>query len=304
MIALNQSADGTYEGLAALLPTVRSIGWGAAKILQAYYRGEPLEDGTATQLQVQEGKGGPVTAADIATNHYILERMQAELPIADVGYLSEETYKSQSTGNQPLAGTWVWVIDPLDGTRDFIDKTDEYAIHMALTHQGRPILSVVVCPELGKLYFATIGGGTFVELTDGSIHPVQVSACDRPEAMTMVSSRTHRDERFNNLIARLPFQQKLYVGSVGCKVAAILEQKAEVYISLSGKSAPKDWDMAAPELILTEAGGKFTHFDGRPLLYNQGDVNQWGGLMATNGHCHSQLCEQALAILAEIDAAA
>jgi 3'(2'), 5'-bisphosphate nucleotidase len=76
-----------------------------------------------------------------------------------------------------------------------------------------------------------------------------------------------------------------------------VEQQADIYISLSGKSAPKDWDMAAPELILTEAGGKFTHFDRQPLQYNTGDVNQWGGLLASNAQHHDILCKLAEDIL-------
>jgi 3'(2'), 5'-bisphosphate nucleotidase len=81
------------------------------------------------------------------------------------------------------------------------------------------------------------------------------------------------------------------VGSVGGKIAAIVEQRADLYLSLSGKSAPKDWDMAAPELVLTEAGGRFTHFDGQPLRYAQGDPSQWGGRIASNGPQHDALCK-------------
>jgi 3'(2'), 5'-bisphosphate nucleotidase len=215
-------------------------------------------------------------------------------------YVSEETYKSQSA--QQLSDSWVWIIDPLDGTRDFIDKTGEYAIHIALVKDGRPELAVVACPEAEKLYYATLGGGTFVETRDGTVTPIRVSGRDRMEDLTLVVSRTHRDQRFNQLLEQLPCKNKKYVGSVGCKIATIVEQQADIYISLSGKSAPKDWDMAAPELILTEAGGQFTHFDGTPLKYNQGDVHQWGGLLASNGHCHAELCAEAKRILAEVEA--
>jgi 3'(2'), 5'-bisphosphate nucleotidase len=161
---------------------------------------------------------------------------------------------------------------------------------------------VVAWPEAEKLYYATLGGGTFVETPQGITTPIRVSNRDTIEELSLVASRTHRDERFNQLLRQLPFKEKHYVGSVGCKIATIIEQQADVYISLSGKSAPKDWDFAAPELILREAGGQFTHFDGTPLMYNQGDVSQWGGLMASNGHCHKVLCEKASEILAKIDA--
>jgi len=288
-----------FEGLEEILTLARSVAWGAASILQSYYRGNS-NDGN---LEIQNKKDGPVTAADVAANHYILEKLQESLGTEDFGYLSEETYKplSDQSHESLTHYPWVWIIDPLDGTRDFIDKTGEYAVHLALVHQGRPILAVVAWPEAEKLYYATLGGGTFVEASDAVTTPLHVSQRNAIEDLSLVASRTHRDERFNQLLSQIPFKAKHFVGSVGCKIATIVEQKADVYISLSGKSAPKDWDIAAPELILSEAGGKFTHFDGTPLLYNQGDVSQWGGLMASNGHCHHQLCTQASEILTQID---
>lgn len=281
-----------------ILAIARRLGWGAANILQSYYRGEPWQDGSERTLDVQDKKDGPVTAADLAVNRYILDKLQASLGTDIFGYLSEETYKTKS---DPLPQDWVWIIDPLDGTRDFIDKTGEYAFHLALSFQGRPVLTVVACPELSKLYYATLGGGAYVETPDGTTQRLQVSDRDRPTDLILVASRTHRDERFNQLLSQLPCQNQLFVGSVGGKIAAIVEQRADVYISLSGKSAPKDWDMAAPELILTEAGGRFTHSDGRALRYNTGDVNQWGCLIASNGQYHDQLCASATQILAAID---
>lgn len=299
MVMLKALGEDRYEGLEEILALARSVGWGAADILRSFYRGNS-NDG---DLEIKEKKDGPVTAADVATNNYILERLQSSLGTEEFGYLSEETYKSLSAQAQDLLVNhpWVWIIDPLDGTRDFIDKTGEYAVHIALVHLGRPILAIVAWPEAEKLYYATLGGGTFVETRAGITTPGYVSKHNFIEDLSLVASRTHRDERFNQLLGQLPFKEKHFVGSIGCKIATIIEQKADVYISLSGKSAPKDWDMAAPELILTEAGGKFTHFDKTPLIYNQGDVNQWGGLMASNGQCHDLLCNQALEGLAKID---
>jgi len=280
MASIQAIADQPLETVLAL---ARTIGWGAADILRAYYRGEPPKN-LATSDQ-----DSPVTAADLAVSHYIQEKLEAELGTTDFGYLNEETHKTQRhTG--PLTQPWVWIIDPLDGTRDFLDKTGEYAVHLALTHGDRPVLAVVAWPEREKLYYATQGGGTFQEDRDGTIQRIQVSSRDQLTDLGIVVSRTHRDARFNRLLDQLPTKALHYVGSVGCKIATILEQQADIYISLSGKSAPKDWDMAAPELLLTEAGGQFTTVEGKPLRYNQGDVHQWGCLVASNGRCHSELC--------------
>ncbi|AMA07858.1 3'(2'),5'-bisphosphate nucleotidase CysQ family protein [Picosynechococcus sp. PCC 73109] len=278
------------QKLTEVLAIARQIGWGAGDVLQSYYKGDIKN--------ISDKKDGPVTKADLAANHYILEAFQEKLGTEDFAYLSEETYD----GNK-VEHPWVWIIDPLDGTRDFIDQTGEYAVHICLVHEGRPVIAVVVVPEAEKLYFASKGNGTFVETRDGTVAPIKVSERHQTEDLYLVASRTHRDQRFQDLLDRLPFKDRNYVGSVGCKIAHILEQKSDVYISLSGKSAAKDWDFAAPELILTEAGGKFSYFEGNEVLYNQGDVVKWGGIMASNGSCHTELCEQAITILAELDRA-
>ncbi|MCL1473026.1 3'(2'),5'-bisphosphate nucleotidase CysQ family protein [Argonema antarcticum] len=299
MTVLKSLGQNRFEGLEEVAALARSVAWGAADILRSYYRGEAHTG----DLDIQEKKDGPVTAADVVANHYILDNLQASFGLQDFGYLSEETYKFQSKGvlSSPLAEPWIWIIDPLDGTRDFIDKTGEYAVQIALVYEGRPIVAAVAWPETEKVYYATKGGGTFVETRDGQVTPVQVSSRHNLEDLSIVVSRTHRDDRFNNLLQQLPCKNKKYVGSVGCKIVTIIEQQADIYISLSSKSAPKDWDMAAPELILTEAGGKFTYLDGSPLKYNRGDVNQWGCLIASNGHCHDDLCAQAKEILEKLD---
>ncbi|MGL5940291.1 MAG: 3'(2'),5'-bisphosphate nucleotidase CysQ family protein [Waterburya sp.] len=281
------------EKLAEILKVARSVAWGASDILSGFYH-QDIED-----LEVTDKKDGPVTEADMAANHYILDRLRAELGTEDFGYLSEETFDVKKA--EPVAHDWVWIIDPLDGTRDFIDKTGEYGMHIALAYQGRPVIGIVAIPEAGKIYFASKGNGTFVETKDGTVTPIKVSDRRAIKDLYLIVSRSHRDERFQKLIDRLPFAGKKYMGGVGGKISTLLEQESDVYISLSGKSAAKDWDFAAPELILTEAGGKFTYINGDPVFYNQGDVKRWGCIVATNGQCHEELCNKAAAIIDEID---
>ena len=116
-----------------------------------------------------------------------------------------------------------------------------------------------------------------------------------------MASRNHRDQRLEQLLAALALGDTKAIGSVGGKVATILRGETDLYISLSGKSAPKDWDMAAPEAVLRAAGGAFSHADGRALAYNSGDVRQAGCLIASHGPAHAELCEKAAAALAVID---
>ncbi|MBM0741240.1 3'(2'),5'-bisphosphate nucleotidase CysQ [Phormidium sp. CLA17] len=282
--------DGNLQELLAI---ARAVGWGAGDVLLATQQSD---------LKVQDLADGPVTIADGAANDYILSNLHASLGTEDFGYLTEETYKLQPASDR-LEKAFVWIIDPLDGTKEYIQKTGEFAVHIALVHDHRPVLAVVACPAAGRLYFAAFGSGTFVEHKDGTIAPVRVSQRSQFDQLIVVTSRSHRSDRFNQLMQQFPCQTQKSVGSLGGKIAAIVDQQADVYLSLSGSSAPKDWDLAAPELILTEAGGKFTHFDGTPLLYNREDVTQWGGLLASNGNRHDTLCAEATRILTAINGA-
>ncbi|MEB3293166.1 MAG: 3'(2'),5'-bisphosphate nucleotidase CysQ [Synechococcales bacterium] len=283
--------DLTAAELNLLHDRAKQAGWGAAEILLRM-RQEGVEVGGAPD--------SPVTTADLAANAHILQVLQPLCPPDQVAYLTEETFKAQPPSDR-LGKSWVWIIDPLDGTKDYLQNTGEYAVQIALTYQGRPVLAVVACPGMGKLYSAIAGAGTRVETQDGGVQSVQVSGKARSQEMILLTSRNHRNARLEALLQQWTLGGSKAVGSVGCKLAAIVEQSADLYISLSGKSAPKDWDFAAPELILTEAGGQISQLDGSPLQYNREDVNQWGGILASNGRCHAELCQFAQLRLKEID---
>ncbi len=285
-MAFLQASDLTQ--LAAIATTAA---WNAAAVLR---------QAATVAIELTESGDSPVTTADLAANAAILDHLQTEVGTDGFAYLSEETFK-QENAQARLTQPYVWIIDPLDGTKDFIKKTGEYAVHIALVHNHRPIVAVVACPGKNILYSAILGGGTIAQTPDGQRRPVKVSARNQVAELTVVASRSHRGDRFNHLMQHFPSQTQIQVGSIGGKIAAIVEQQADIYVSLSDKSAPKDWDLAAPELILTEAGGRLTRFDGSLLQYNHLEVSQWGGLLATNGPCHDWLCGQATAILAACD---
>jgi 3'(2'), 5'-bisphosphate nucleotidase len=285
--------------LAELLAIARPLCWEAVDILLSYYY-EDSRRGGRLDLEIQHQVDGPVTAADRAVSDYLLDNLQQRLGDREFGYLCEETYKVLRSPT-PVQKPWVWIIDPVDGTRSFIEREGEFAIHVALVQQGRPVLTVMACPTAGRLYYATLHGGAWVETRARVATPIRVSLRNHLPDLVVLSSRGHRNQRLDALLQRFPCSNQRHVGSIGCKVAAILEHRADVYIALSGKTAPKDWDYAAPELILTEAGGQFTHFDGSPLIYNSDDINQWGGILGSNGICHRELCACAERILAEID---
>ena len=284
-----------------LLVKLRQLSWGAADILRAYARGEQPPHGFPQALSVDLGGEGPVSAADLAVNRWLLDGLGAAFPDADWILLSEETAKEQLTPGEPLPSGWLWILDPLDGTKDFLQGTGEYAVHLALVQGQRPVLGVVLLPEAEELWFGVLGEGAWCEDREGKRTPVVFSSRDQLEELILVASRSHRDDRLEQLIQQLNLAGSKAVGSVGCKVATILRGETDLYVSLSGRSAPKDWDMAAPEAVLMAAGGAFTHADGRPLTYNTGDVRQAGCLIASHGKTHAALCEQAARAMKIID---
>jgi 3'(2'), 5'-bisphosphate nucleotidase len=290
------------EGISldALLSELRRLSWGAADILLAYGRGEQPPYGFPPALSVADGGEGPVSAADLAVNGWLLDGLQRAFPNAPWTLLSEETAKQQLTPGEPLPAEWLWILDPLDGTKDFLQGTGEYAVHLALVHHQRPVLGVVLLPELEELWFG-LGSQAWRENRAGQQRPAQLSARRDPAELVLVASRNHRDQRLEQLVAALQVGQTRSIGSVGGKVATILRGETDLYLSLSGSSAPKDWDMAAPEAVLLAAGGAFSHADGRPLHYNTGDVRQAGCLIAGHGPAHGELCRRAATCMATID---
>ncbi|MCP9797559.1 3'(2'),5'-bisphosphate nucleotidase CysQ [Cyanobium sp. Lug-B] len=293
-------------GREPLLAELRRLAWGAADILRAYARGEQPPYGFPPAMSVDHGGEGPVSAADLAVNRWLLDGLAAAFPAAGWTLLSEETAAEVLVPGQPLEAAWLWILDPLDGTKDFLQGTGEYAVHLALVHGQRPVLGVVLLPEPEELWFGLVGAGeagtageAWRENRAGERTPATLSG--RGEELVLVASRNHRDDRLEQLLAELRPARSTAIGSVGGKVATILRGEADLYISLSGRSAPKDWDMAAPEAVLVAAGGAFSHADGRPLTYNSGDVRQAGCLIASHGPAHADLCRRAAAAMALID---
>ena len=200
------------EGIssASLLSALRRLCWGAADILLAYARGEQPPHGFPRALSVDDGGEGPVSAADLAVNRWLLDGLEQAFPQAPWTLLSEETAKEQLVAGQPLAAEWLWILDPLDGTKDFLQGTGEYAVHLALIHHNRPVLGVVLLPALEELWFGLLDGTSghaWCENRAGQQSPVQLSQRRTPAELVLVASRNHRDQRLERLLAALEVGQ-------------------------------------------------------------------------------------------------
>lgn len=284
-----------------LINVIRNLSWGAADILIAYSRGKQPPFGYEKVLSIEELAGGPITAADLAVNDWLLKGIKKSFPSTNWFILSEETAKEDLIAGKPLDNEWLWILDPLDGTKDFISGTGEYAVHLALLHKNIPIFGVVLIPELEELWFGIVGDKAWCEDRKKTIKMPRFSTRKITQELILVTSRSHKDHRLDKLLEIIPIKGSKSVGSVGCKICTILRGETDLYISISGESAPKDWDMAAPEAVLKAAGGKFCHADKKHLKYNKGDTNQRGCIIASNGLNHESLCDEFVIAFSQVD---
>ena len=195
----------------------------------------------------------PVTEADIAVNDLLHARLGGARP--DYGWLSEETEDDSSRLTQPL----VWVVDPIDGTRAFAKGRPHFVISVALVEDGRPVLGVLFNPATDEFYEARLGGGAFL---NGK--PIHVSGCSAIEGCRMVAfAPMFKHPAWPEPWPGMDISDR---NSVAYRVALVASGEADATLALNGKS---DWDLAAADLILHEAGGRMTAHDGTVFLYNR-----------------------------------
>ncbi|MCX6032898.1 MAG: 3'(2'),5'-bisphosphate nucleotidase CysQ [Chloroflexi bacterium] len=222
----------------------------------------------------------PVTEADRAVNAYLVKQIGQTFP--GDGILAEESKDEPAR----LTKRRVWIIDPLDGTMEFIAHNGEFCIMIGLAVEGEAVVGVVHQPIEDKLYAAAKGAGAFVE-EFGERTPLRVSRAVDIKRYRLVVSRSHRPAILNSVIARLGVQRERSIGSVGLKIGLIARGQADFYVHPN--PGTREWDTCAPEIIVREAGGMMTDCWNRPLRYNQPDVYRRFGLLASNGVRHAQL---------------
>ena len=205
---------------------------------------------TAARLWYK-GQSSPVTEADIALDTFLKGHLSELLP--DAGWLSEETADNPARLEQKC----VWIVDPIDGTRAFASGHPDWAVSIALVMDGKPVLGVLHAPIHDRLYEARLGGGAWcngerLQVAEGSPQPIRVAG---PKPLM------DRLERHMGSIERLP-----KVPSLALRLARVAEGSIDVGLVSSNS---QDWDIAAADLILQEAGGRLTDFGGAPPTYNR-----------------------------------
>ncbi|MDZ7289641.1 MAG: 3'(2'),5'-bisphosphate nucleotidase CysQ [candidate division KSB1 bacterium] len=228
----------------------------------------------------------PVTAADHAANALILEQLYRHFPGEPV--LAEESEDDMSR----LGHNVIWMVDPLDGTKEFLKHNGEFSVMVGLVEHGRPVLGAVMQPappsgiKPGALYSGAIGLGAWLSL-GSSERPIRVTNVDQLSHMRMVASRSHFDPRVDQLRKRLGIHKILHHGSVGLKCGMIATGACELYIHPSSRVSL--WDSCAPAAILMAAGGMMTDLLGQPLTYTAVEIHHRQGLLASNGRLHDKV---------------
>jgi 3'(2'), 5'-bisphosphate nucleotidase len=256
-----------------------------AAILE-FYKG-PLEIEQKNDLDDRE----PVTQADRIANDLIVQALRREFP--DDGILAEESIDTEHRLDKKRA----WMVDPLDGTNGFIDGNGDFAVQIGLAENGECVLGVVYQPLSDLLYRAVRRQGAWVERPGCEPERAHVSANKELATMRLAASRSHRSPRMDQVVRAFGVQQEVRRGSGGIKVGMIVEQQCDLYVHLSSRT--KQWDTCAPEVILTEAGGRLTDLFGEPLGYNLRDVQNRNGIAASNGAAHERIIEALAPLLVQ-----
>ena len=275
-----------------LIDDLRIFSWEASEILLFY--SHLIKDlNYKNEIIKSTDNEDPVTLADLKVNELIIQRINEKYKNINWEILSEENVKKTPYASQTNSD-WIWVLDPLDGTKDFIQGTSNYAMHLALNFKQKPYIGIVLIPEKGELWIAN-GEKVWGEKKDGSKIKPKLSGNKSLQEMVLVTSKNHRNETLKNLIHKIKFNEVKIMGSIGCKIASIVRGESDIYISLSlpGKSAPKDWDFAAPEAILKASGGAITDLDNKELSYGKPNFEKGGIIVASNNVSkHKAICSE------------
>ncbi len=244
----------------------------AGLLLLAHYRRGAI----AVETKADQS---PVTQADRDANAAILEILGTAFPADAI--LSEETVDDGTR----LANRRVWIVDPLDGTKDFISRSDEFAVHVGLAVDGIAVVAAVHIPVAGVTYAASTGHGAW-RVVEGARTRIHVTATDDLRALRVGTSKAYPSPPLVAFLDAQRIDHRVAMGA-STKLMAVAAGELDAVINLS--SGEQEWDTCAPEVIVREAGGTYTDAAGNPFHYNQPDPRHYRGSIASNGACHKAL---------------
>jgi len=234
------------------------------------------------QTQTKSDAFDFVTSADIESEKYILKRLSEEFPNDSI--LSEEKGIINNTSSR------VWMVDPLDGTKNFKNRGIGFSIMIGLCQDGKPILGVVYAPAKDLLYFSQKGHGSYLRIK-GKDHKLCVSTkkfMKEAIMVTRISSGERRAE--DELEESFDVKEKIPESSVGIKLGLIASGKADFHVNTNFRA--NKWDTCAPQIILEEAGGKITDLKDHSLNYNQSETKWLNSFVASNKILHKPILKK------------
>jgi 3'(2'), 5'-bisphosphate nucleotidase len=226
-------------------------------------------------VEQKPGDEGPVTEADKRANEHIVAGLRAAFP--EDGIIAEES-EDQVTG---LSSRRCWFVDPLDGTREFVDRNGEFVVQIGLAIDGEAALGVVLHPTGDHLWAGIVGVGAWLE-TEGVVIGVGLPRTV-PKRPRFVGSRSRPSTKVRRVADSLGSGPVERCGSVGLKASRLVEGQADVYVHFGATTSL--WDVCAPEAVIRAAGGRFCGLDGLPLRYDTGVTRNGAGILA----CHPLL---------------
>jgi 3'(2'), 5'-bisphosphate nucleotidase len=259
------------ERLDWLVPIIREAG----KIVLRFY-------GDNTKVEWKK-PNEPVTAADHASNEFIIQQIAKAFP--NDAILSEESKENINR----LERDYTWIIDPMDGTKEFISQNGEFSIMIGLAEQGEPVLGAVYQPSEDRLYLGAPALGATLD-QGGNTTELKVSSRKDVSTFRLVVSRSHLEPVVDEIRRQLGIEDFLRSGSVGLKCGLIVRAECDLYMHPSPHT--KLWDSCAPQAILEAAGGIFTDINGERLNYLSKEVNNVNGMLVSNGVAHQEIVQK------------
>ena len=245
--------DPTMPDLGRLLPEIVKLAERAAAVILDHYRGD-----AAVRLKAD---ASPVTAADEAAEAVILAGLAELTPTIPV--VAEETV---AAGRIPaLSDGPFWLVDPLDGTKEFISKNGEFTVNIALIEGREAVLGVVLAPALGKVWWGARGHGAMARDGEDRAPPRRIGVRSKPARPVAVASRSHADPQTEAFLDAAGVAERISAGS-SLKFCLVAEGKADLYPRF-GRTM--EWDTAAGHAVLSAAGGRVTTRDGAPFVYRK-----------------------------------
>lgn len=236
------------------LSLMKQLAVSAGKKIKEVYDDEKLFD----QVEYKEDHS-PLTKADKLANEIIVKGLREAFP--NYSILSEE----EKDNLDRLRNDYCFIVDPLDGTKEFIKRNGQFTVNIALVYKHRSIIGVIYVPVTGELYYAQKGKDSFLETPDGRIRKLEVSSITDLDKVRLVMSSSHGCKEMEELIQKYRFSNFVEMGSSlkGCLVAS---GDAEIYYR---HNPTMEWDTAAMQCIAEEAGAIFKQMDDTEMLYNR-----------------------------------